>query len=144
MMRKTASKGFTLLELLMGISIFSVVSLLAYELMDGARRLETAGLEITQHLEACQKTMQLLHRDITNIVPTDPFHAGTGVLNSDTEGWLMVSGGLPNPDMALKRSHLVKVGYRVRKNNLERLTWPWRGRGYQATTLFRSQRLIFY
>lgn len=126
MRRKPLSNGFTLLELLTAISIFSLMSLLAYALMDGVTRFQKAGMEITQNIEAYQKTMQWLHRDITHMVfhiSESNFHAGVGVLDSDSGGMIMLSGGLPNPNMALKRSHLFKVGYRVKKNNLERLTW---------------------
>ncbi|ATW30217.1 hypothetical protein BJP41_07690 [Candidatus Williamhamiltonella defendens] len=61
MRRKPLSNGFTLLELLTAISIFSLMSLLAYALMDGVTRFQKAGMEITQNIEAYQKTMQWLH-----------------------------------------------------------------------------------
>ncbi len=50
---------------------------------------------------------------------------GTGLLGSEFDGIRFVRGGWVNPQNMLPRGEVVKVGYRVTDNKLQRLRWSY-------------------
>jgi general secretion pathway protein J len=116
--------GFTLLELLVALSIFAIVAMLAYGGLDSVleQRLQTE--ESAERLAVLQKTYLIIQRDIEQLVPRSVRSkfgdkraaiAGAEHLNLTRGGW---SNPLNNP-----RSSLQRVGYTVYERRLIRYSW---------------------
>ena len=56
-------QGFTLLEIMIALAIFAVISILAWQTLDGAMRTSTASDEAATKVTALQRTYNLLSRD---------------------------------------------------------------------------------
>lgn len=122
--------GFTMLEMLVAIAVFALFALLGQQVTDGMLRADTIGAEQAQKLTVIRQTMQLLGHDLTQMVPRAVRNAkgesepALLVEPNEAGSFRFIRAGVPNPQMALARSHLLKVGYRIRQGHLERLSWP--------------------
>lgn len=121
-------QGFTLLELLVALSIFAIMAASIYSslgmLLTTSSRLDEAGRSLKQ----LQKTMQVLGRDliqVTNRPVRDGYDVELPPLlwPGREERLEMTSGGRSNP-LRQPRCSLQRVAYRVQDGNLERLAWP--------------------
>jgi len=129
---KACHHGFTMLEMLVAIAVFALFGLLGQQVTDGMLRADALSAGQEQKLSLVQRTMQLLGHDLTQMVPRAVRGAkgesepALQVQQNATEtlSFRFVRAGIPNPQMALARSHLLKVGYRIRQGHLERLSWP--------------------
>lgn len=121
-------KGFTLLELLVAMVIFSLMSVMAY----GALSNVITGNEVIvtqeQRLKEIQRTMMFLERDMRQLV-SRPRTTGFGQFNNafsyglDSDGLLeFTRAGNPNP-VALARSSLQRIRYDLEENVLSRKSW---------------------
>lgn len=129
------AQGFTLLELLVAIAVFALLSLGVYQVVDGVRRADDTSVQLTARMMSMQRAMQLLHNDFTQTVPRRQrsdalsraplLSAGEGLLQSQGDGWLLIRAGVANPQMQLPRGHLQRVGYRLQQGQLQRLSWPF-------------------
>lgn len=125
---KDKNLGFTLLELLVAIVIFSLMSVMAY---GGLFNVLTGNEVITQqekNLKELQRTMMFFERDIRQLVPR-PRSSGFDQLAKSFEYGLDSDGlieftrsGNPNP-VALARSSLQRVRYDLEEKTLIRKTW---------------------
>jgi len=130
--------GFTLLELIVALAIFSVVSMLAF---GGLLTIQDSREHITQastKLAKLQMAFTILERDITQIVPRgirgefgDPKSALIGGGQGVSQGIEFTRTGLRNPT-GRPRSHMQRVGYTVKENNLTRLSWQVLDRAQDA------------
>ncbi|MCE2573545.1 type II secretion system minor pseudopilin GspJ [Motilimonas eburnea] len=124
-------QGFTLLEILIAIAVFSVLSLAAYQVLQGVISSDQISSEHTQRLKQLQRAMLIIERDMTQMVARttrtgaepskDLLRAGKFVAESESDGIEFVRLGWSNPQGQFPRSNLVRVAYRVKENNLERL-----------------------
>ena len=130
---KSRATGFTLLEVLLALVIFAMLSLSAYAVLQGVMRNdEVARAKITR-LSELQRAFAALARDFTQVMPrstringeasTTLFQAERFQLESDDGSVMMVRAGWFNPGGELRRSELQKVGYHLRQQQLERLTY---------------------
>lgn len=131
-MRATA--GFTLLELIVALAIFAVLSVMAY---GGLRTVletrEQSELQAAQ-LTELQMAFTLLARDIEQALPRyirdgfgdrqPPFYAPqrSSLLDEEVPLLVFTRAGWRNPG-GLPRSTMQRVGYRVEDEKLLRLTW---------------------
>ncbi|MGC1954092.1 MAG: type II secretion system minor pseudopilin GspJ [Gammaproteobacteria bacterium] len=128
---RTAYSGFTLLELIIAISVFGVMAAMAY---GGLRTvLESKQLLDTrlQALAQLQSAFSLLRRDIEQAViravrdeagaPLPPFAGNTGN-GEDGELLALTRAGWSNP-RGMKRSTLQRVTYRWHDQTLHRVAW---------------------
>ncbi len=129
-MQTLRCQGFTLLELIVALAIFSVVSMLAFggllTIQDSREHITRVSAELTE----LQMAFTILGRDITQLVPRgirdefgDPRSAliGGGVgLSQSVE---FTRTGLRNPT-GRPRSHMQRVGYALKEDKLVRLSWP--------------------
>jgi general secretion pathway protein J len=127
--RSNRHRGFTLLELLLAITIFSIIATFAYA---GLKVVLDTKQQTDEHLERLSKMqlgMHLLQLDIEQAVDR-PIRNEYG----DTEPALRSGGqsemlleltrsGYANP-MKLARSQLQRVGYLLEEETLYRVTWP--------------------
>ena len=124
-----SSTGFTLLELLIAMVIFSIMSLMAYGGLNSVLTSNRVTQEYEEELKSLQRTMMFLEKDIRQIVAR-PRHAGYNdilpALSTDLglDGVIeFTRSGNPNPAGKL-RSSLQRVRYVLDKEELQRWSWP--------------------
>ena len=125
--------GFTLLEVLLALVIFAMLSISAYTVLQGVMRNDEVSQAKIARLSEMQRAFATLTRDFTQITPrpvrlngetsTTVFQAERFGLESDDWSTLFVRAGWFNPGGALRRSELQRVSYRLRQQTLERLTY---------------------
>lgn len=123
-------QGFTLIELMISMAIFAMLSLMAFNGLDSVinnkQKTETALLRLNQ----LQLGMSKLHRDIEQITAR-PARDGLGsklpALSAGQGDDLLIQftrNGWRNP-AKLARSHLQRVAYKLEDEKLIRLSWPY-------------------
>jgi general secretion pathway protein J len=128
-MQRQTIRGFTLLELLVAMTVFALVSVIAYSglhaVLQGKQRTEQHAKKL-QHL---QSAMLLLERDLLQFVSRpirDEYgNSQPAIKSADLGDYLLEfsSGGRPNPG-GMKRSNLQRIAYGVRDGELVRFLWP--------------------
>lgn len=124
-------RGFTLLEIVIAIAIFSLLALGANSLLTTVIQSNEISAQREAKFEQLQRAMLIIERDFLQIQARTPRTQGlendliiTGgefEFESDAYGIGFVRGGWRNPQLRLKRSTLQNVAYRVQENRLERL-----------------------
>lgn len=142
---KRGHSGFTLLELLIAITIFAIIVTFVYAGLDVVLDTKHQTDEHLDQLAKLQLGLNLIGRDIEQTVDRpirneygDSQHAlQTGGLS----GLLLelTRGGFANP-MKLARSELQRVGYQLEDETLYRITWPALDRAQDSTP--RRQKLF--
>jgi general secretion pathway protein J len=122
--------GFTLIEVVVSLAIFSMLAALSYATFN--RIVEGTG-QITQQmtrLQQVQRTVALLTNDFAQLAPRpirDELGGGDRpALLADARNEYLVEftrGGLVNP-LGLQRSTQQRIAYRVDDDKLIRLYWP--------------------
>jgi len=130
--RQVKQCGFTLLEVLIAISIFSVVSLAGFTIFDTVLRGDESSKLRTDRHNELQRAFLLIERDFTQIAkrtlringeaPKEIFlqTADDSFLDND-QALAFVRYGWTNPGLLLPRSEMQSVAYRLYDNTLERL-----------------------
>ncbi|MEW8189877.1 MAG: type II secretion system minor pseudopilin GspJ [Candidatus Thiodiazotropha endolucinida] len=123
------SHGFTLLELLIAITIFAILATFVYSglkvILDTEHQTSLYG----QRIAKLQLGLNLMQRDIEQLVGRpvrDQYGDQQPALKSGGISGILLEltrGGFSNP-MQLSRSNLQRVGYVLEDNTLFRLTWP--------------------
>lgn len=131
--KRTASqKGFTLLEVLIAIAIFSVVSLASFTIFDTVLRGEENSKIRSSEQNNIQRAFLLMERDFTQMTKRSMRLNGEAPLEgylqtsddsflSDEQSIAFVRNGWTNPGLLLPRGDLQSVAYRVVDETLERL-----------------------
>ena len=116
--------GFTLLELLVALAVFALVSVMAYGGLATVLDQQFATEEVAEQLARLQKTYLVLQRDFEHFVPRpvrDEFGETLAPLLSGTQ-LQFTRGGWNNP-AGHPRSSLRRVGYRLEEESLVRYAW---------------------
>ncbi|OED41011.1 type II secretion system protein GspJ [Endozoicomonas sp. (ex Bugula neritina AB1)] len=124
------AQGFTLLEMLLALVIFTSVSIAGWQILStisNAREVQSAH---EQHLKALDYAFLLMKQDIRQLVDrgkrvdervsSQSLFSEEGLLDSDDQGITFVRTGWHNADSRLPRSTLQRVYYRLKGNQLER------------------------
>ncbi len=128
-MKPRAVQGFTLIEVLVALAIFGIMTTMAYQAL--GQSLSNADLLTARmdRLQAIQRTMSLLGRDLMQAAPRPVRDLlGDGRIPSirtslTTEFALEVTrGGWPNP-AGLPRGTLQRVAWRIEDGELLRYHW---------------------
>lgn len=127
----TKNAGFTLIEIVVAIAIFSFIALGANALLVFVTNSNEVSQVRAQKLETLQRAMLIMERDFLQMQQRIPrvqglnnelvMTGGEFEFESDAYGIGFVRGGWRNPELRLNRSHLQNVAYRLQENRLERL-----------------------
>ncbi|WP_158972734.1 type II secretion system minor pseudopilin GspJ [Paraglaciecola sp. L3A3] len=125
------SRGFTLLEILVAMSIFTLIGLASAGVITSVIESDKLSSQRFEQLEILQRSMLTIERDIMQAMPRSTridgelaktvLIGGEGVFDSDADGIGFVRGGWHNPQLILPRSTLQAVGYRMQDNQLQRV-----------------------
>lgn len=127
-MRCSDFRGFTLLELLVALTVFAFVSVIAYTglhmALQGKERTELHAAK----LQKLQSAILLLERDLLQFaarpIRDEYGDSQPAIKSADFGDYLLEfsSGGRPNPG-GLKRSSLQRIAYGIRDGKLVRFLW---------------------
>jgi len=132
MMLNERSKGFTLLEVLIAIAIFSLISLSSFTIFDTVLSSDKKAQHHSERHNELQRAFILIERDMTQIArrsvrlngeaPSANFLQTSGdTFSSDEQALAFVRHGWTNPGLLLPRSDMQAVAYRLVDETLERL-----------------------
>ncbi len=117
-------RGFTLLELLIALSIFGLLSIMAYGGLNSVLTQRAHTDKAAEQLKALQQTYLVMQRDIEQVMPRpvrDEYGQTLRALVDD--GLLQLTrGGWSNP-LQLPRSSMQRVGYVLEDHQLYRYSW---------------------
>ena len=126
---KHSFHGFTLLELLVAVAVFAVLSAMAYgglrNVIDNSQQTDIA----MQRLQQVQLAMVKISRDFTQLsqrnIRDEYGNTNNYILTGEGDDVFIEfsRGGRRNPAEML-RSHLLRVAYKFEDNTLSRLHWP--------------------
>ncbi len=128
--RYTSAKGFTLLELLVAIVIFAIMSIMAYGGLSNVINNSEGSKQSLARLQQLQHAISMLNRDFNQIRKRDirdAFGEPQAFLTTGRNIDHLVEltrGGRLNP-ANLRRSSLLRVAYRLEENKLIRMQWPF-------------------
>ena len=120
-------RGFTLLEILVALTIFAVVGLISAQLL--SRTVESYGVleERGERLAQIHRAMLIVQRDLMQYRSRTPRSTGgdsqSALMIGDEGALVMTRGGWRNP-LQRPRSELQRVGYRLQDDDLVRAYWP--------------------
>jgi len=127
----TNSQGFTLLEILVAMAIFTLIGLASNAVLSSVLDNDELSRERVEQLEKLQRAMLTIERDVLQATPrsvrlegenTDiVFTGGRDLFESEADGMAFVRAGWHNPQLMLPRSTLQAVAYRLQDEQLQRL-----------------------
>lgn len=136
MKKRKFSQGFTLIEVLVAITVFASLSMAAYQVVNQVQRSNELSLEKTTRLQQLQRSLVFMDNDFRQMAVrqhrTDGEPASKKLLqyddyllDSDGKGIVFSRLGWQNPQQIFPRGEVTKVGYRVRDEKLERVWWRY-------------------
>jgi general secretion pathway protein J len=123
--RRPVPAGFTLLELLVALSIFALLSVMAYSGLRSVLQQRSVTEAEAQRLAELQKIYMLMQRDLEQAVarPVRDEYGDTQPPLSGDSAFQFTRGGWANP-LGHPRSELQRVGYAWVGDHLVRYVWP--------------------
>ena len=126
------SQGFTLLEVLIAIAIFSVISMASFSIFETVLNSDTVTKERTERINELQRGFLIIERDVLQIARRSVRFYGeapqSGFLHTDIESYsdgeqaiAFVRHGWTNPGLLLPRSDMQSVAYQLNENTVERI-----------------------
>ncbi|GGB12124.1 type II secretion system minor pseudopilin GspJ [Agarivorans gilvus] len=121
-------RGFTLLEMLVAIVIFALLTMAAYQVLQGVMRSDEVSQQHGEKLRQLQRAMFIMQRDFSQMAARSVrdetgeqrplLRAEKYYLESDDMGLEMLVSGWRNPQAVLRRSQLQRVAYLVKDEQL--------------------------
>ena len=135
-LNKKRRAGFTLIEVLLALGIFSSLAISANQVLRNVINSNIQTQEVSDKLKALQQTLFIMDSDFRQLVarsyrnngqqvPEQIFEMGQGVLGSEDQGIRFARGGWINPNQLFDRGEVVKVGYRMQDDALVRMRWAY-------------------
>ncbi len=137
-MSMTRQQGFTLLELVIAVGIFALMSAMAYGGLNSALNTHAHADAQAERLAQLQKAMLIIGRDIEQAIDRpvrDNYGDEQPPLSGGGYGSVILEfsrSGRANP-MGRPRSHLQRIGYLVVEDRLLRQMWPVLDRAIDTT-----------
>ena len=129
---KARAKGFTLIEVLIAVTIFAVMSAFAYRALSSILTARERVAEENQKWRSIATFFARLEMDLTNATARDIRNSnnliesafvGRQTFAKETEGQLMFTRmGLPGASGTLATPQ--RIGYRIKNSTIEELIWP--------------------
>lgn len=122
-------RGFTLLELLVALSIFSVLSVMAYGGLQTVITTKQSSETSSARIAELQLVMMRISNDLRQSVARkirDEYGDFSNAMQSSSNGdgtMAWTRAGYRNPAQ-LNRSNIQRVAYKVEQQKLIRMTWP--------------------
>ncbi|CAH5695603.1 MULTISPECIES: type II secretion system minor pseudopilin GspJ [Klebsiella] len=123
------ARGFTLVEMLLALTILAALSVAAVTVLQNVMRADTLTRDKGERIQMLQQTFSQMAADFSQIIPrrsrdsASLFFAGRFQLGSDDWAIAFSRNGWPNPLGLLPRSEIQNVSYRLRGSHLERLSY---------------------
>ena len=131
--RSLRMQGFTLLEVMIAISIFALMSMASYQILQGVIRSGEISKKHNDKLVNIQRAMLIIEQDFTQIIARDSrtegdedsdtirvFRFAESLFDSEDQGIEFTRLGWINPLNLLPRSNLLRVRYRLFEGQLQR------------------------
>lgn len=133
-MKRALQRGFTLVEMLLAIALFAMLSLTALAVFKGVLKNDEITRRKSTQLTQLQRALSIIERDFTRALarapvgdehwPTTPEFAVLPAAKDADFQLLLIRRGWSNPQARLPRATLERVAYRYREGHLERLSYP--------------------
>jgi len=126
---KNLKRGFTLLELLVALSIFSILSVMAYGGLQTVITTKQSTQKSADRIAEIQLAMMRISNDLRQAVSRSirdeygDFSPAMQSSKNSNETMAWTRAGYRNP-AHLKRSHVQRVAYKLQQQKLLRITWP--------------------
>ena len=131
-LKNSKAKGFTLLEVLIAIAIFSMISMTSFSIFNTVIKSNETSKLRTDRINELQRGFLLIERDLLQIAkrsirlngeaPQEDFLYTDDNSFSDSESTLaFVRHGWTNPGLLLPRSNMQSVAYQLNEGTFERL-----------------------
>lgn len=118
--------GFTLVEILIALFIFTLVALIMTKALHSILATQAATEQVAEQLTETQLALLLLSRDLEQALDR-PVYKQDGSLEESFIGsrtsLVLTHSGFANPDGAQQSSSLQRSGYRLENGQLLRDTW---------------------
>ena len=111
-------QGFTLLEIMIALTIFAVISTLAWQILDGAMRTSNATDVAATQLNQLQRAYNLLERDFFQLQARAPRNEPDVFIQHDDALELTTLNGVSG------QVQLERVRWRLEEGRLYRDVWP--------------------
>ena len=141
--RARTDAGFTLVEILIAMAVFAVISVITYTTLTSAINVSNRTSGVAQSLADIQRVLMLMERDLIQMAPRpvlDEYgeeQPAFFINGLSTEGFEFTRGGYQNP-ARLPRSLLKRIAYEVRDEKLYRKTWRVLDRATQTEPEFEE------
>jgi len=150
----TARKGFTLIEVLVALAVFGVMSMLAYAALGSTLSNADYLSDRMDRLQSIQRAVRYLSTDLFQLVPRpvrnelgDGFDPALETTLSSEFAIELTRGGWGNP-AGLPRGTLQRVAYRLEDDELVRYYWTVLDRTYAnepiATVLLDNVERLYF
>ena len=123
------SEGFTLLELLVALSIFSILSVMAYGGLKTVINTKESTQQAADRIAEIQLFMTRVSNDLRQAIPRKArnnfgdFMFSMQSQDASNDGMEWSRAGYRNPAQ-LQRSNIQRVSYKLKQQELFRITWP--------------------
>ncbi|MAG75833.1 MAG: type II secretion system protein GspJ [Colwelliaceae bacterium] len=130
--RRPKASGFTLLEVLIAMAIFSIISLASFSIFDTVFESDDKSKASNARLNELNRAFMVIERDMLQLArrtvringeaPSDKYlHMDDQGFFSETNALAFVRSGWSNPGYMLPRSDLQSVAYQLDDETLNRL-----------------------
>jgi len=124
--------GFTLLEVIIAIALFSMISLSSFTIFNTVIKSDESSKTRTARINELQRGFLLIERDLLQIAkrsvrlngeaPTNDFlHTDSNSFSNSENTLAFVRHGWTNPGLMLPRSSIQSVAYQLNEETFERL-----------------------
>lgn len=120
-------KGFTLLEVLVALFIFTIVSMMLMRALHTVIQTQSRTEESAERLSQLQVALLLISRDVGQAVNRPILTASgkeEGAFVGTPKGFVFTHMGFANPDAAIPQSAMQRTEYSWHESSLWRNTWP--------------------